>query len=66
MYRYVWNTLFILAIGAGFYFYVQLIFSKVTDPLYGTLALLVGCLFAAGISREMLLLLQNRNENSQV
>ncbi|CAM4068391.1 hypothetical protein [Mesobacillus thioparans] len=66
MYRYVWNSFFILAIGAGFYFYVQLIFTKVTDPLYGTLAILAGCLFAAGISREMLSLLQNREENRQV
>ena len=66
MYRYFWNTLFILAIGAGFYFYVQLIFSKVTDPLYGTLALLAGSLFAAGISRELLLIAQSRRENRQV
>ncbi|WP_079507372.1 hypothetical protein [Mesobacillus jeotgali] len=66
MYRYFWNTLFIVAIGAGFYFYVQLIFSKVTDPLYGTLALLAGCLFAAGISRELLLHVPIRNENRQV
>ncbi|ESU31106.1 hypothetical protein G3A_18275 [Bacillus sp. 17376] len=66
MYRYFLNTLLILAIGAGFYFYVQLIFSKVTDPLYGTLALLAGCLFAAGISRELLLIAQSRRENSQI
>lgn len=66
MYRYFWNTLFIVAIGAGFYFYVQLIFSKVNDPLYGTLALLVGCLFAAGISRELLLIAQSRRENRHI
>ncbi|MGV2942067.1 hypothetical protein AB5I83_20880 [Mesobacillus sp. LC4] len=63
MYRYFWNTLLILAIGAGFYFYAQLIFSKVNDPLYGTLALLAGSLFAAGISRELLLISQSRREN---
>lgn len=63
MYRYFWITLLILAIGAGFYFYAQMIFSKVTDPLYGTLALLAGSLFAAGISRELLLLSQSRGEN---
>lgn len=66
MYRYFWNTLFIVAIGAGFYFYVQLIFSKVTNPLYGTLAILAGCLFAAGISRELLLIAQSRSENRHV
>ncbi|WLR55869.1 hypothetical protein LC048_02360 [Mesobacillus subterraneus] len=66
MYRYFWNTLLILAIGAGFYFYAHLIFSKVSDPLYGTLALLAGSLFTAGISRELLLLSQTRRENSQI
>ncbi len=66
MYRYLLNALFILAIGAGFYFYVQLIFSKVTDPLYGTLALLAGCLFAAGISREFLSISQTRRANRHV
>jgi uncharacterized membrane protein YbjE (DUF340 family) len=66
MYRYFLNTLLIVAIGAGFYFYAQLIFSKVTDPLYGTLALLAGCLFAAGISRELLLVSQIRRENEQI
>ncbi|MBS8266125.1 hypothetical protein DYI25_16985 [Mesobacillus boroniphilus] len=66
MYRYFWNTLLILAIGAGFYFYAQLIFSKVTDPLYGTLAVLAGSMFAAGISRELLLIGQTRSENSQI
>jgi len=66
MYRYFSNTLLILAIGAGFYFYAQLIFSKVTDPLYGTLAILAGSLFTAGISRELLLIAQSRRENSQI
>jgi hypothetical protein len=66
MYRYFSNTLLILAIGAGFYFYAQLIFSKVTDPLYGTLAILAGCLFTAGFSRELLLLAQSRRENRQI
>ncbi|MBT2643209.1 hypothetical protein J7I80_13300 [Bacillus sp. ISL-41] len=66
MYRYFSNTLLILAIGAGFYFYAQLIFSKVTDPLYGALAILAGCLFTAGISRELLLVSQSRSENRQI
>jgi uncharacterized membrane protein YbjE (DUF340 family) len=66
MNRFFWNTLLIVAIGAGFYFYVQLVFSKVTDPLYGSLALLIGCLFAAGISKELLLLNHVEQENSQI
>jgi uncharacterized membrane protein YbjE (DUF340 family) len=66
MNRFMWNALLILAIGTGFYFYVQLVFSKITDPLYGTLALLLGCLFAAGISRELLVITQTEHENSQI
>lgn len=66
MYRFVLNALLIVAIGAGFYFYVQLVFSKVTDPFYGFLALLIGCLFAAGISKELLLLNHGEQENSQI
>ncbi|MEH7886285.1 hypothetical protein V7654_18445 [Bacillus sp. JJ1609] len=66
MNRFMWNALLIVAIGTGFYFYVQLIFSKVTDPLYGSLALLLGCLFAAGISRELMQTTQTEQENSQI
>ena len=66
MYRFVLNALLIVAIGAGFYFYVQLIFSKVTDPLYGSLAVLAGCLFAAGISRELILFAQSEQENRHI
>lgn len=66
MYRFVLNAILIVAIGAGFYFYVQLIFSKVTDPLYGSLAVLIGCLFAAGISRELFLFSQSEQENRHI
>jgi len=66
MNRFMWNALLILAIGTGFYFYVQLVFSKISDPLYGTLALLLGCLFSAGISRELLVTAQTEHENSQI
>ncbi|WP_041968089.1 hypothetical protein [Mesobacillus selenatarsenatis] len=66
MYRYFWNTLLILAIGAGFYFYAQLIFSKVTDPLYGALAILIGCLFAAGVSWEIFAFGQPAGEKREI
>jgi hypothetical protein len=66
MYRYFWNTLFIVAIGAGFYFYVHLIFSKVADPLYGTLAILLGCLFAAGVSWEIFSIGQSASEKREI
>jgi uncharacterized membrane protein YbjE (DUF340 family) len=66
MNRFMWNALLIVAIGTGFYFYVQLIFSKVTDPLYGTLALLFGCLFAAGILKELMQTTHPEHDKSQI
>ncbi|RSD24966.1 hypothetical protein [Mesobacillus subterraneus] len=66
MYRYFMNTLLIVAIGAGFYFYSELIFSKVTDPLYGTLAILLGCLFAAGVSWELFSYGQSAREKQEI
>lgn len=53
MNRFYWNSFLVVAIGAGFYLYANLIFTKVTDPFYGSLAILLGCLFAAGISWEL-------------
>ncbi|HAQ07447.1 MAG TPA: hypothetical protein DCR24_08010 [Bacillus bacterium] len=66
MYRLIWNALLIVAIGAGFYFYVELVFTKVTDPLYSSFALLMGCLFSAGILRELMLMSPLEHENSQI
>lgn len=66
MYRYFWNTLLILAIGAGFYFYAQLIFSEVTDPLYGTLAIMLGCLFVAGVTWEIFSFGQSAREEREI
>jgi len=61
----MWNFILILGIGAGFYFYVQLIFASVADPLYASMALLIGCLFAAGFSRELLIMAPEESQDSQ-
>lgn len=65
MYRYVWNAFLLLLIGTGFYFFVQLIFNNVSDPLQSSLALLMGCLFTAGIARELLIMSPTENRNGE-
>ena len=66
MYRYFFNAFLIVAIGAGFYFYAEFIFLKVTDPLYGSLAILLGCLFVAGVSWELFSYGQSAREKQQI